>query len=143
MKITGTMLGLSDFVGMWQLQREIDDRHSSQQGAFQGTCTFRENGPSRLDYFEEGTIRFGTGPELTANRRYQWHFRPEVVDVRFEDGSAFHSFVPTGQAKGTEHPCGDDHYTVQYDFRSWPDWQATWRVTGPRKDYTSISRYTR
>jgi hypothetical protein len=48
-----------------------------------------------------------------------------------------------GQADGTEHPCGDDHYTVQYDFRSWPQWTAVWQVSGPRKDYTSRSAYTR
>ncbi len=137
------MLTRADLAGIWQLHREIEDRHSGQQGIFRGTCTFREHGSSRLDYFEEGTIRFGSGPALTANRRYQWHFLVDRVDVRFEDGTAFHSFVPAGQAQGTEHPCGADHYLVQYDFRQWPIWQAVWDVTGPRKDYTSTSRYTR
>jgi len=40
-----------------------------------------------------------------------------------------------------EHDCPPDHYRVRYDFRSWPRWQADWRVRGPRKDYTLGSAY--
>ena len=133
----------ADFLGVWQLNRHIDDRHGHQQGLFQGRAIFHENGPDQLDYIEEGQIQFGSGPVLTANRRYQWHFMDTHIEVRFENGDAFHSFVAAGQADGTEHPCGDDHYTVRYDFKNWPQWQATWQVTGPRKDYTSITQYRR
>ncbi|MDX8349626.1 DUF6314 family protein [Cognatiyoonia sp. IB215446] len=137
------MLGAVDFIGQWQVQRVIDDRYGRQQGVFEGICVFSENGASRLDYAEEGRIRMGAGPALTANRRYLWAFGSERVDVFFTDGGAFHSFVPARQADGTDHPCGDDYYRVQYDFRHWPDWQATWHVMGPRKDYTSTSHYSR
>ncbi len=137
------MLGPNDFLGVWRLSRQIDDRFGGTAGTFVGTARFAQVGPQQLDYAEEGQIRFGDGPTLTANRHYQWHFRSDMVDVRFADGAAFHGFVPQGQVDGTDHPCGDDHYQVAYDFTDWPRWRATWRVTGPRKDYTSVSVYDR
>ncbi len=137
------MLERAAFLGTWQLHRDIDDRYSAQSGRFQGVARFREEGAQSLRYVEEGQIRFAEGPVLTAQRQYLWHFGANIVEVCFEDGSAFHRFVPMGQVDGTEHPCGDDHYTVRYDFRNWPSWSAIWQVTGPRKDYTSRSLYRR
>ena len=137
------MLLREDFLGRWRLHRDIDDRHSGQIGVFEGLATFRDTGPSRLTYHEEGQMRFGDGPVLMAERSYQWHFSAEHVEVRFADGSPFHSFVPCGQVRGSDHPCGQDYYTVSYDFGPTPDWRATWIVKGPRKAYTSVSRYHR
>lgn len=137
------MLGLHDFMGSWQVQRSIDDRHGQQHGGFHGTAWFVQSGPARLDYTEDGTIRFGNGPALKATRAYQWDIRPDLIDVQFADGRAFHSFTPQGKAEGSDHPCGADHYSVQYDFQEWPFWQAVWTVTGPRKDYTSTTHYRR
>lgn len=136
------MLTQAAFAGVWQLQRQIDDRYGRQQGGFDGRAVFHDAGVGHLRYVEEGTIKFGAGPAFTAHRHYQWHFGDGIVEVRFADGGAFHHFVPEGVVAGTDHPCGQDHYKVQYDFRRWPDWQAVWTVTGPRKDYTSTSHYT-
>lgn len=136
------MLGRDDFVGAWRLQRLIDDRMSAQTGDFQGTADLRVS-EAGLAYSETGKMRLGAGPIMTAQRQYNWTFRSDSVVVTFEDGAAFHSFVPAGLAPGTDHPCGDDFYRVVYDFTDWPIWQTTWDVMGPRKDYTSVSTYQR
>ena len=137
------MLGRSDFAGTWQLTRRITDRHGQMQGEFAGTAMLMPVGDDLLDYVETGQMRLGAAPVMAATRAYLWQFGAERVQVRFADGRDFHSFAPRGQAAGTDHPCGDDHYTVVYDFTRWPLWRATWVVTGPRKDYTSVTDYTR
>ena len=137
------MLGAVDFAGSWSLHREIVDRHLGQTGLFKGSAVLRVTGTDTLHYAETGKVRFGGGPVMVATREYSWQFKADQVDVRFADGAAFHSFTPTGASAGTDHPCGDDFYQVRYDFTHWPTWTAEWVVNGPRKDYTSVSRYIR
>ncbi|MBR2574404.1 MAG: hypothetical protein IKE14_08750 [Loktanella sp.] len=111
------------------------------QGDFAGHAVLTPVGEDMLEYLEAGQMRLGAAPPMQATRRYLWQFVPDLVQVRFADGRDFHSFAPAGQVAGTDHPCGEDHYRVVYDFTRWPDWRATWDVTGPRKDYTSVTEY--
>jgi len=136
-------LGLQEFAGEWTVSRSIEDHLQSQTGMFAGTAVFDDIGQDRLYYRESGQIQFPDTPVMQAERGYLWWFVWGRVVVMFEDGSPFHEFVPAGYAVGTDHPCGDDHYSVRYDFRDWPRWQARWRVTGPRKDYVSTTSYAR
>ena len=136
------MLGRDDFAGAWVLQRTIKDRHLGQVGDFCGTAEMRARGDAGLSYTETGRVRFGDGPELTATREYVWAFDAGGVAVAFADGAPFHRFMPVDAGAGTDHSCGDDFYRVQYDFTAWPLWSAVWTVSGPRKDYTSVSRYS-
>lgn len=136
------MLTQADFAGVWLLRRQIDDRLSKQTGAFDGTATLSNDANGGLTYFEAGAMKLGDGPVMTAERRYLWAFGADHIDVTFADGAPFHRFIPDGHVAGTDHPCGADFYTVRYDFNAWPVWSAVWTVTGPRKDYVSISVYT-
>ena len=135
------MLGPDDFAGRWVLQRQIDDRFGGQTGEMSGEAVFSADADG-LIYRETGQMRLGTGPLMTAQRRYLWRFGDDV-EVLFDDGRPFHRFAAKGNGAGTDHPCGDDIYRVAYDFTAWPVWSAVWAVIGPRKDYTSQSRYLR
>ncbi len=137
------MLGPEAFGGVWKLARRIDDRLAGQEGVLSGQVEMTPAGLLRLAYVETGEFRLGRGPAMQATRRYNWQFTASEVVVTFEDGSAFHKFTPQGCAAGSDHPCGDDYYKVAYDFTRWPNWEAIWTVLGPRKDYTSVSRYIR
>ena len=132
-----------DFVGAWQLDRVIEDRMGAQSGALTGQASFKVMGGDTLAYGETGRLTLRQGPVLTATRRYTWAFEGARVQVAFEDGRPFHDFTPQGHAAGTDHPCGEDYYTVRYDFTGWPRWTAQWTVIGPRKDYVSTSVYVR
>ena len=134
---------VSDFVGDWILQRQITDRYLNQTGVFSGLATLQPLEPDVLKYSENGKVRLGEGPCMSATRDYVWRFVGNRVEVKFVNGDAFHIFVPAGAVDGTDHPCGDDFYRVHYDFLQWPEWTVTWTVSGPRKDYTSVSRYVR
>lgn len=136
-------LGQADFAGTWQITRRIVDRHGAQSGRFDGLADLTPQAAAGLQYREDGTLTLDAGGTFRASRAYVWQFTSDRVLVKFDDGRDFHSFVPTGQAAGTDHPCGQDYYRVTYDFRDWPVWRAVWTVTGPAKDYTMTSLYTR
>jgi hypothetical protein len=136
------LLTRDDFLGLWQVTRRITDRHGQMQGRFDGQAEISASGADGADYAESGQMRLGNAPVMQATRRYLWQFTPGLVQVCFDDGRAFHNFVPKGQGAGSDHPCGADYYRVIYDFTLWPDWRATWHVSGPRKDYTSVTDYT-
>ncbi|WP_375255967.1 DUF6314 family protein [Yoonia sp.] len=135
------MLRREDFVGTWRLRRKIVDHLSGQEGHLQGEAVLTPDGDRRLIYDESGTLVLAHGTEMVATRRYLWDFVGQQVVVTFEDGRPFHQFMPAGDVDGTDHPCGDDFYTVQYHFTTWPIWEAVWTVNGPRKDYVSRSDY--
>jgi len=137
------MLQAADFLGEWQLERVITDHAGDMSGTLAGTVTFSAVDEGGLVYREEGTLHLAQGAQFTAQRQYHWRWETEEVIVTFADGAAFHSFAPSGVGAGTAHLCGADLYNVTYDFADWPAWQAVWQVKGPRKDYTSVSRYTR
>lgn len=138
-----TILGSHDFAGTWRLARRITDRTNGQIGHLHGSVQLTQTEQGGLHYQEEGQLQLGGGQIMQATRAYHWQFEGTAVVVRFADGKPFHQFVPSGHVAGTDHPCGDDFYTVRYDFRRWPVWQAVWSVTGPRKDYVSVSDYIR
>lgn len=130
-----------DFQGVWALRRTIVDRRDGHNGTLEGQVVFTATDADHLTYEETGRLKLESGVTLEAQRSYHWAFTPETVIVTFVDGRPFHSFTPAGHAAGTDHPCGDDFYTVRYDFTAWPAWRAVWTVKGPRKDYVSTSTY--
>ena len=125
---------LSDFEGIWTLTRQITN-HIGPPATFTGTATFTPDGAG-LTLTETGWLQPGEGPALQATRTYLWR---EGITVLFDDGRPFHSF--TADKPAALHDCPPDTYRVTYDFDRWPDWTATWHVTGPRKDYTMVSTY--
>lgn len=131
---------LNDFIGKWRLDRVIEDRLASQRGRFEGHARFTLLGQA-LKYREEGQLRLGSGPAMAAFRDYVWRDEGGRIAVDYGDGRVFHSFDPAEPV--ARHICTPDDYRVRYDFSRWPDWQAEWTVSGPRKDYTMISRYAR
>lgn len=131
---------LSDFMGEWRLERAIEDRLSGLPGRFEGRAWFRPDGGG-LCYREEGRLSLAGGPDMTAMREYRWRAEAGRIVVDHADGRVFHAFDPAVPV--ARHVCDPDDYRVRYDFSGWPDWQAEWIVSGPRKDYSMISRYSR
>ncbi len=131
---------LYDFAGKWTIGRLIEDRLSGQDGRFEGRAVFRPDGGA-LAYREEGRLALGTRPAMVATRDYLWREEAGRIVVAYGDGRPFHDFDPARPE--ARHACPPDDYRVRYDFSRWPDWVAVWTVSGPRKDYTMTSRYSR
>ena len=79
---------------------------------------------------------------MAASRRFLWRAEGDGIEVLYEDGAPFHRIGP-GRVVQAWHACVHDDYEVSYNFTHWPDWRMIWRVRGPRKDYTSITDFSR
>lgn len=126
----------------WRLERVIDDRRAGTRATLAGKAWLRRDG-RRLVYEETGELFLpGQGAPIHATRRYLWTRQRGTVWVEFDDGRPFHTFPMGAPRPEARHFCPPDHYKVAYDFCLWPDWTATWEVSGPRKDYVMRSSYT-
>ena len=132
------MIRLADFEGVWQLTRTIADHVNGQPGELTGHARFTRDDEG-LHYREEGLLRIGTLAPVQAMRDYLWRAEGGGIAVYFADGKPFHR-IDFGAPEDT-HLCAPDTYRVGYDFSGWPQWEARWAVTGPRKHYDSLSRY--
>ena len=127
---------LADFIGVWDIAREVIPAQGPRaQFAGQGTWSVTPNG---AEYVERGVLHMPGSPPMTAERRYLW---AHDLSVAFEDGRFFHQ-VPAGGGRAS-HFCDPDTYEVRYDFAAWPAFTVNYEVSGPRKDYVMVSRYTK
>jgi Family of unknown function (DUF6314) len=134
---------LKAFLGIWRLDRAIEDAHGGRTGRFTGQARFTPISDG-FEYFEEGEFRLEGTPPLAASRRYLWReAQGGAIDVFFAGGGFFHRFDALDARPSALHDCPPDRYEVRYDFRAWPRWTAEWRVRGPRKDYRSLSAFRR
>jgi|GEM_PF-204560 len=135
----GKVPGLGDFAGDWRVTRRIADRAGGQCLRFSGTARFAWQGAA-LAYAETGLLHLPGRPPMPAERRYLWRAGAGRIIVDHADGRPFHAFDPAAPEAG--HLCPPDTYRVAYRFARWPCWSALWTVTGPRKDYRMLSRFT-
>ncbi len=127
---------LSDFEGKWQFSRIV--RHASGDLAEvtgQAVWTPQAGG---LQCREAGQMVLNGAAPVSALQEFFWQ---EDLCVYFKDGRFFHQIPAMGG--DAAHWCEPDQYDVTYDFAGWPCWSATWRVKGPRKDYTLETRFSR
>ncbi len=122
-----------EFKRVWLLKREVIP---------EGGRTARFEGLARVNrkwtYIERGNLEVD-GADYTSARRYQWTPMKGGFSIAFDDGRPFHTMI--FNRPSAQHSCPPDQYVVVYDFSQWPKWRSTWRVTGPRKDYTMHSLY--
>lgn len=119
----------------------IEDRLADQRGIFTGIAAFTGEGPTLL-YSEDGTLTLGQNT-MQASRRYGWQIDGSKVRVTHEFGEPFHDFIIINDMATAAHLCGDDTYYGEYKFYFPDRWQVVWTVSGPRKDYTSTTLYSR
>ncbi len=130
----------ADFAGQWHVERHITDRHAQSTGRFEGIARFTPDNRG-FAYHESGHLHLPGHAPFVAERRYHWRLENGEVIIDFEDGRFFHSIRDTDTE--ATHWCDPDHYVVRYDFTDWPNWSSRWTVSGPRKAYEMITRYSR
>ena len=134
------VMDLADLEGHWRLGRVIEDRRAGLTGRFEGEARWTRDG-SRLVQDESGLLRYGVAAPMRATRRYVWHADDAGLNVLFEDGRPFHIVPAAGDM--ALHQCPPDAYRVLYVFDLPGRFTTTWHVTGPRKDATLTSIFTR
>ena len=131
---------LSKFIGLYDIERIIDDRIASVPSRFEGRAMLSMS-PRGAVYFETGALILD-GKRFEAERSYLWYEDGGRIGVCFADGCEFHNFDPVAGGQATTHLCGADLYQGSYDLSDWPRWSVTWEASGPRKNYRSVTSYT-
>ncbi|MBT5294055.1 MAG: hypothetical protein HOL32_00275 [Octadecabacter sp.] len=132
---------LADFIATYDVNRVIEDAKTGGQSRFEGQAVIAHDALGAI-YTETGNLILNE-QRFQADRSYLWRTNGARIDVLFEDGRAFHDFDPSLGGQATEHLCGEDMYRGGYDVSDWPRWAVTWTVSGPRKDYRSVTWYVR
>jgi hypothetical protein len=135
---------LSTLNGSWRIRRTIDP-----EGVLNGTARFSALDGGWLLYAEEGELAIHGG-QFTAKRSYLFEPKPDGFAVWFdaEPRRLFHEIVLDGSEGGhrtgsAEHLCRADLYRSLYSFEADGRFTIRHRVTGPNKDYTVTTTYTR
>ena len=135
-KLRNEALKLSDFAGLWDVERHIK-AEGSADALFVGQAKWCPEGDG-MRYREEGQLTIENQRPLHAEREYFW--TPDL-NVFFADGRFFHQVLTDGRE--STHWCYPDTYTGLYDFARWPEFSVSWHVSGPRKAYQSVTTYRR
>jgi hypothetical protein len=124
------------FAGAWTVRRKMIDHRNKSVYFFDGTASITASTFDERGEMVSGDHRFSSG------RSYRLQPDGESLSVLFPSGSGFVALQWQG-AQQVFHLCGSDHYTGRFFFRSPDDWAEAWRVHGPQKRYSSLSRYRR
>lgn len=137
--------------GIWKLKR-----HLGEQGYMQGLAYFQPWGKEVLYYQEQGKVTFSNSKARYAHRAYAYVYDQGTLAVYFWDQKykqpaellhtlQFRSSKAASQAlvaTGT-YGCAEDIYRACYLFVSPQQFQLTYQVQGPHKDYTIASHFSK
>lgn len=131
--------------GTWSFDRVIDG-----QGTMQGIATFSPLDQERLAYREQGKLKLLNGAELHAEREYIFGKSDSGFEVYFKENPPrlFHeislvSRVGGGHTGDASHLCNLDNYRSSYAFLPDDTFVIRHVVSGPLKDYTMTTTYSR
>jgi Family of unknown function (DUF6314) len=131
--------------GSWSFDRVIEG-----QATMRGIATFTALERDSLAYREQGELRLLNGTELRAEREYIFSRSDRGFEVFFKENPPrlFHEIALAnragrGMSGDATHLCNLDTYRSTYMFL--PDGRFVIRhvVSGPRKDYTMTTTYSR
>lgn len=132
-------------IGSWSFNRVIEG-----QATMQGIATFTPLDEKRLAYREQGHLRLSNGTELEAERAYIFSNSDGGFDVFFKENPPrlFHAISLSASVGGAlsgsaGHLCNLDNYQSSYSFLADGRFVVRHVVSGPRKDYTMTTTYTR
>lgn len=136
---------LSYFLGHWRVQREI-----SGFGNITGQASFQrhESEAQWLEFQEAMVLPGAKESKPNAFRRYTYRMTDLGFDIYFSDGATdgalFLSFAFTQASILTSHHlCIKDHYNAKFAFLSDHEFELSFSVVGPKKDYSIKTRFTK
>jgi hypothetical protein len=128
----------------WPIARVIEP-----EGWLDGSACFSMRDDGWLAYSEQGELTL-PGGRFTARQSYLFEPRPDGFAVWFdaEPRRLFHEIALADATGGrltgsASHLCREDLYLSVYAFEPDGSFTIRHRVTGPNKDYTVTTTYTR
>lgn len=133
---------LTFFTGLWAYERRI----SQPDITVYGVASFEDIDAHSKAFHEEGAYHLN-GTQYSCFQKQTWIWSEQKLTLLKHDGNILHVFdlepadLPL-QLQHT-HSCGADTYTSSFDVLSHSQWRTTYHVSGPRKNYTSVTVFSR
>lgn len=162
------MYNTSDFfLGNWRIDRECSSKSSSADNfqAFGKACfkiakreDLESGNTTILQYSEELTLNNNlaafNSSTPKATQSYQYYFKDGTVEKynqksRKQDNDYGKMFTLTYRIEGNEsiakgiYKCGKDTYQCTFTFMSETSFKMMYEVSGPQKDYSITSIFTK
>jgi hypothetical protein len=129
-------VSLEQLIGTWLVRRKIVDYLAHTAHLFEGLAILTH------DRFEErGELKLN-GLTFRSCRTYKLAWSASSVAVLFPNDAVFIQLA-RANSQVVRHVCGSDDYRGRLLFRNAFSWVESWRVCGPRKNYSSRSHYRR
>jgi hypothetical protein len=136
---------LGFLLGTWEVSRSYTDRRSGTAPSFEGRAVLALDaaGQDWARYEETGQLCQGS-QQTPATRSLEYVRRPGGTVMLYRPGrQPYVDLDLTGGAWDAVHPCGADRYEISTVVTSRDVVQEFWRVQGPEKDYTAVTRLRR
>lgn len=144
----------NNFQGHWAFDRVVLNTHENTEEKASGEAVFTAAGipdQDRLKYIENGFLQLSSHQKkIKFSRRYLYQRIENAIEVYFDDGIdkglLFQKLTLDSNSalfKGSEHLCRLDKYNSTYLFLSENEFQTTYTVVGPKKNYTIVTDYRR
>jgi hypothetical protein len=139
---------LEGLAGRWAIARAIEGEGARAVGV----ASLRPDGVGTLAYRETCQLTLSDGRVVQAHRNYRYRFVGETIEIHFDEGPGQgRLFVRLVFARGVGvqeeafdiHHCRDDSYRVLFRLDLPSSFATEIAVSGPRKNYRAVSRYSR
>ncbi|GAA4685798.1 DUF6314 family protein [Frondihabitans cladoniiphilus] len=140
MSVLAEQLTPPDLLGEWRFERTVDDRREARRMPVHGVATFTLVSPSRIEWRESGVLESPSGPLPVEQTRHVVRGDGGEWRVLFADGRDFHPWAVDAELV---HDCAPDVYRGHVHPTLSGSWILEWTSTGPAKDYTSTTTYSR
>lgn len=124
----------------WQLDRTV-----STGEVMTGRAVLSASSSRELHYEENVSVTLTDGKILEGFRSYIYQVNQDGFDIYFDESPRrlFQHVelepISGGYEGSCSHLCGDDTYNSKIEILNDGRMRMTHRVTGPRKDYTSVT----
>ena len=129
--------------GKWVMSRTV-----SSGETVRGELVFDPSGDGRYRAIEHGELQLADGNRINANRTWIWEQDGSVLSIFFDENPVrlYHRFAPIMEdgiwCGAALHHCSPDNYEGRYRFL--PNViEIDQKITGPKKDYSISTRYSR
>ena len=141
------MIYVSIWSTAWDFHRQVYHHDTGQVADIHGHVTWQDistpGAVPTLRYCETGVLQLDAYT-CRATQTHIYTFPSQTVaEIYFRDGRFFYTLDLTTGHCTTHHPCGDDLYEGAFEAVSETLYQHIWRVTGPDKNYTSHTTFSR
>lgn len=137
--------------GVWSISRKFDNQIETYlSGYASGTTTIKADNKTILLYNETSQTLFNNGVKSTGATAYKFKIEQTqlhqylIASAKEEHMFKLNFFAYKGRkAAKANYICGKDLYNVTYIFASDDQFQITYKVTGPRKNYITQTTFER